>query len=82
MVCAVVFHHLVGVEDVRPDLVSPGMLGVFTADFVDGFQVMFFLEGNKFGFEKFEGLLFVLELAAFVLAGNYEICGFVGESDC
>lgn len=44
--------------------------------------MVLFLEGNKFGFEVFEGLGFVLKLGAFVLALDCEACGNVRDSNC
>ncbi len=78
---AEVFDHLVGLENVGPDLAAPTDVAFFA--------VVFFLFGPFFvhldfveaGFENGEGSGAVFDLGAVVLAGDNESGGKVGDAD-
>ncbi len=59
---------------------------MFAFEVVYCFEVVFFLEGDEFRFEVFEGLGLVLKLGAFVLAldceAGWDVCDADGGVCC
>ena len=75
-----VFHHLVGLEDVGANLVTPRGLDVFAADLLNGIQMMLLLQGEQFSLEHIEGIFTVLNLAALGLTVHNKTGGDVFEA--
>ncbi len=68
-------HHLVGLEDIRADLVAPGDVALFAVLTLDLGALLVRLDLVELGLEHLHRHLAVTALAAFRLAGDHDACG-------
>src|SRR4030043_106209 len=81
VISAVVFHHLVGMKNITPDLVAPSRFN--TLPFQLG-PLLFFLLAVKFQktrIKNFQSSFLVLVLRPLTLASSYQSCRQVSYSD-
>lgn len=77
-----VFNHLVGLEDIAANLVAPADFAFIAVEafHFGAFFVLKFLEETRL--QGFHGGGFIFVLRAFVLAGDDDVGGEVGDADC
>ncbi len=63
-----VLDQLVGLQEIRTDLIAPGNLRHLAPDVIQLFRVLLLLEHVQLDLQFLEGLVLVLELRTFILA--------------
>ena len=76
-----IFDHLIGLEDIAPDLVAPSDCTLFSIESFHFGPFLVFLEFKDPRFEGFHRSFFVLDLGSLVLAGDDQTGGQVGQPD-
>ena len=76
-----IFDHLVGLEDIAPDLVAPSDCTLFSIESFHFGPFLVFLELKDPRLEGFHRSFLVLDLGSLVLAGDDQAGGQVGQPD-
>ena len=76
-----VLHHRIGLEDVRPNLRTPGYLRKVPFDFLQIFLVLLLRKIHQFGHQYLHGDFTILVLASLILTGDDDVGRNVGDTD-